>query len=505
MNAASRPPLAEPLISRDDSSARPDDGPDRLLRQLRGMVRSGRPLAARHLLDAVKQRGASGAELIALEARVLALEGQDAAALRLIGAALACTGAAPGQGAMPDPASATLWLCRADLHWRAGNHAAAATDAAEAVLRAPSRADAKGCLGMALAHLGRFAEAIECLREAVAAEPRRADWRQCLAYAQEMSGAPDTAAQSLHAAVADNPGQIGLRIATILQKMHVADYHGAVALAEAARRDGAADACVLGLLGHALSSLGLHDKAARAYEEARKLAPEDPYVRHLAATAGLSASADRATPEYISVVFDGYATRFDAHLISLGYRIPGLIRQTLLPDASRDGRLGAVLDLGCGTGLVGVALSDLAPDALVGVDLSMSMLAEADKRGLYSELHHADIAGYLRRETRRFPLVVAGDVFPYFGDLAPLLSLVACCLAPGGQVLFSVEDLPSGCDASAPWRLGRLGRYAHAEAHLREAAAAAGLRERFVRPECIRLEGRAPVSGRFAAFTRNSP
>lgn len=492
MNAPSRPLPAEPLLSRPKAPPTASDGVDRLAAQVRGMIRDGRALAARHLLDALRRRGLAGDEATALEARVLALEGHGAAALRLVGAALARADAA-----------AALYLCRAELHLRDGNHAAAATDAAEAVLRDPARADAKGCLGMALAQLGRFREAVACLREAVAADPRRADWQQCLVYAFEMSGAAEEAARALAAAVAANPGQVGLRIAAILRQMHRGDHAAAAALAMAARRDGVADACVLGLLGHALSSLGRHGEAALVYEEARKLAPEDPYVRHLAATAALSPSEGRATPEYVSVVFDGYATRFDAHLISLGYRVPGLIRHAVAPRAGAGGRLGPVLDLGCGTGLVGVALSDLAPEAMVGVDLSALMLAEARKRGLYAELHQADITHYLRHETRQFDLIVAGDVFPYFGDLAPLLLLAAACLAPGGELLCSVEALPA--DADAAWRLGRLGRFAHAESHLRAAAAAAGLRARFIRPECIRMEGCLPVAGRLAAFTRALP
>ncbi len=135
---------------------------------------------------------------------------------------------------------------------------------------------------------------------------------------------------------------------------------------------------MLGLLGHALSSLGRHDEASGAYAEALKLAPEDPYVRHLVAAAGLVPDLGRAPPDYVRVVFDGYATRFDAHLMGLGYRIPGLVRAIVAatPPEERAGT-GPVLDLGCGTGLMAVALSDLPLGPIVGVDLSRGMLAAA--------------------------------------------------------------------------------------------------------------------------------
>ena len=89
-------------------------------------------------------------------------------------------------------------------------------------------------------------------------------------------------------------------------------------------------------------------------------------------------SAARAPVEYLRAVFDGYADRFELHLISLGYRIPGLIRAALLrhPAIAAGERLGPVLDLGCGTGLVAVVLSDLPIGPLVGVDVSPRMLAQ---------------------------------------------------------------------------------------------------------------------------------
>jgi predicted TPR repeat methyltransferase len=200
-------------------------------------------------------------------------------------------------------------------------------------------------------------------------------------------------------------------------------------------------------------------------------------------------------------VFDGYAPRFDAHLIGLGYRIPGLIRrvlQTVAPLA------GPLLDLGCGTGLIAVAAADLFDGPLIGVDLSERMLAEAKRRNLYAELHHTDIEAFLASDSRQYACVLAGDVMPYFGDLRPLLRAVAERMLPGGRLMLSLEALPADQDHLDGWRLGRLGRYAHTPHHVTTAAAVAGLTTAAMRTETVRMEAGAPVAGLFVVLAREA-
>ena len=77
--------------------------------------------------------------------------------------------------------------------------------------------------------------------------------------------------------------------------------------------------------------------------------------------------------------------------------MPGLIRAELLqhPTIAAGERLGPVLDLGCGTGLVAVVLSDLPIAPLTGVDASPRMLASAAAKQLYADLLEADLMQFL--------------------------------------------------------------------------------------------------------------
>ena len=68
-----------------------------------------------------------------------------------------------------------------------------------------------------------------------------------------------------------------------------------------------------------------------------------------------------------------------------------------------------VLDLGCGTGLSGVAFKPIAR-RLVGIDLSPKMLAKAQELAIYDALAEGDAEAPPAGAEGPFDLIVAGDV-----------------------------------------------------------------------------------------------
>lgn len=446
-----------------------------LASRARALLAANRPGAAGPLIAALRAPLAGSVELAELEAKLHLAQGDPAAACAVLDPAIVAT---PGT---------SLLLARAEARLRRDDPLGAAADAAEAVVASPENPDAKTILGIALIDLGRNKDALPCLDEAVAARPDNPWYREALATAFERNGDATTAERVLVDGIALAPMHPGLRTAAILLAMRHGDAAGALALAEAARRDGAVDARVMGLLGHALSRLGRHDDAAHAYAEAHKLAPEDAYVRHLTAAAGMR-PADGTTPcAYVTAVFDGWADRFDYDIIGLHYRIPGVMRQ-MLGDAITT---TPWLDLGCGTGLVALALGDRATGPTTGVDLSGAMLREAAAKSLYAELIQAEAAGFLVGDARRWALITAADLLCYIGDLLPLLAGVRASLAPGGAFLGSVEL----ADEPGRWALGPRGRFLHGSAMLQAALDEAGLKLVAAQEEILRMEAGQPVRG----------
>ena len=509
------------------------------------LVAAGRLGAARPLLAAAKRLAPGSVSLADLSARLALRANAPDTAAQELDAAVEAAPDHPG-----------LRKRRAELRRHAGDIEGAARDAAEAVVLERRDPEAKALLGVLLLELGRIADAVACLGEAVAAEPGNPGFAAGLAAAYEAAGDVDAALAVLLRNIAAAPNLAEQRNAAILLCVRRRDFRQAVRLAEDTRKAGIADACSFGLMGHALSSLGQHAEAAEAYAEALKLGPDDPYVRHLVAAAGVVPGAERAPAEYLRTVFDGYAERFEPHLVSLGYRVPGLFRGALLrhPKIAMGETLGPVLDLGCGTGLVGLAISDLPLGPLIGVDVSPRMLDQARAKRVYTSLIEADLmqplppAGSSRKTEQsgarsatreddrvgdkagsaahlpdrplpplpaglaRFmcevPVILAADVLCYFGALEALFAAAHTALIPGGWFIGSLEELLPDHDGithgNGNWALQRQGRYAHSPAYLRAAASGAGFRFLRLDHETFRYEANAPVRGLLFVLQRST-
>lgn len=210
------------------------------------------------------------------------------------------------------------------------------------------------------------------------------------------------------------------------------------------------------------------------------LRPGDEQLRFMVAMLS-GQSVDHAPTDYVSTLFDHYAERFDAHLQGeLGYDAPVVLSRLITQHAGSAGGW-RVLDLGCGTGLVGEQLRGQC-STLVGVDLSGGMLAKAEARGGYTRLVQGELLSAMKLEApAMFDIIVAADVFIYVGKIDEVVTQARRLLAPGGLLAFTVESMdfadptPSAADLERGHRLERSGRYTHADAHMRELAERHGL------------------------------
>jgi predicted TPR repeat methyltransferase len=207
--------------------------------------------------------------------------------------------------------------------------------------------------------------------------------------------------------------------------------------------------------------------------------------------------APAATPRHVvKDIFDDYADNFDNHLVNkLKYQTPEKL--LALIRAARVTAEPDVLDLGCGTGLMGEKLRPIAK-TLCGVDLSENMLKKAEQRAIYDGLFCEDITEFLSWHPRQYDLVVAADVFVYLGDLTSTFERVRESLEDDGLFCFSVEAIDTG-----DVLLRTTGRYAHSLAYLNTLAATYRFSPEIIEPTVIRQESGKDVAG-YTALMRCS-
>ena len=199
--------------------------------------------------------------------------------------------------------------------------------------------------------------------------------------------------------------------------------------------------------------------------------------------ATLGAAPANSDPAYVAALFEDYADRFETELVDqLGYDGPDRLLALLLPALA--GRVvGTALDLGCGTGLMGLRLRPHTA-RLEGIDLAAGMVAEAGRKQVYDALGRAELSAHLAAHPGGLDVVTAADVLNYCGDLAPIFAAVATRLVPGGLFAFTVERH----DGPEPMVLQPSLRFAHGETAVRAACDAAGLDNLALRPEPLRRD-----------------
>ena len=193
---------------------------------------------------------------------------------------------------------------------------------------------------------------------------------------------------------------------------------------------------------------------------------------------------------YVETLFDEYAGRFDEELVEdLRYTLPAVMGRAV-GDVLAGSRVERAVDLGCGTGLLGVEIRAFC-DRLEGVDLSGKMLGEARRKGIYDRLERAELVGFLASDPGGIGLLTAADVLNYCGALPPVLSVAYAALAPGGLFALSLE-LHAG---NGTLLQRRQLRYAHNQIEAIDDSQSAGFEIERAERVNTRLERGEPVDG----------
>lgn len=150
-------------------------------------------------------------------------------------------------------------------------------------------------------------------------------------------------------------------------------------------------------------------------------------------------------PGLVVEYFDSMAPFYDGLRNQELYRLPALLHQLLRGALDTELARQDMLDVGCGSGLVGLQFREEFAN-IVGLDISSNMLDIAyrrfDRRGIkiYNQLIQHDIRQYLQQpDIQSFDMITAMQVAPYLGDLQLLAQGAARVLRPGGLLALSFD------------------------------------------------------------------
>jgi predicted TPR repeat methyltransferase len=337
---------------------------------------------------------------------------------------------------------------------------------AKALQVQPAFLDGLRIRGLSLLQLNRCAQAITCFERALALRPNHIEVLVNLGTAFLETGRPEDALERFNHALALDPD----------------------------------NATGWNNLGNALVALEQFEDAVQAYERALAIQPNLETARRNRFLVRLKlGTVERIADFALREMFDDVADTFDAMMVGgLSYCGHTHVRDLagrVLPRGSG----WRILDLGCGTGLVGEAFKDMARSGrLDGLDLAPRMIETARARGIYDSLILGDLETVLAAPGPAYDLIVSADTMIYLGDLAPAFSGVANRLEKGGYYLFACE-----AKTGTGWAFTASNRFAHSKCYLREEAARAGLSFIALSENTLRLEKAAPVAGFAIALRKN--
>lgn len=365
----------------------------------------------------------------------------------------------------------------------------------------PNFAEAHSNLGSVYMKLGNTKEALAHYQTAIQIDPANAEAHYNAGIALGVMEQFNQAVTSYLLAIQHKPDFVDAynNLGFMLRQQGKFDESVAVFRKAIATNPDHAD--VYGNLGAVLKIQGKLDEALFCYQRQFFLDPDNLAAQHhIASITG--ENTERAPMQYVESLFDKFAGNFDTQLVQkLKYDIPEKLVMKVLQHATPPAEKWNILDLGCGTGLAGDAISAFSRQ-LVGVDLSAKMLAKARERNIYQRLERSDLLAMMQGEKdASYDVVIAADVFVYLGRLDEIMSEIKRLLVPNGIFAFSVEALevlPNEAvsqGSAAAYQLENTGRYSHAANYLIELAAANSFLPQEMMPTQIRMERGNPVNG----------
>ena len=181
------------------------------------------------------------------------------------------------------------------------------------------------------------------------------------------------------------------------------------------------DEIIYNNLGNTFHDQNNLDNAISAFKKSIDLNPNYEQATHLLASLNGN-NVEKAPSNYVEELFDNYAENFENHLVKKLKYSTKRVKDIILKYSNKKS-FKSVLDLGCGTGLVGLEIKKFSKK-LTGVDISKKMISKARSKKIYDELVCKELISYLKDNRLNHELIIASDVLTYFGKCDEIFDLI---------------------------------------------------------------------------------
>lgn len=325
---------------------------------------------------------------------------------------------------------------------------------------------------------GDHTEAVNWISKAIAINPHVPSFHYNLAIVLREQGRLRESAASYERAIALKPDYVNAHnnLGNVCKAL--GDVKGAYASLQRALELNPENADTYLSLGLLLEEIGERAKAEQYLRRCLDYDPDDSRgVAFLLAHLGVADTPLRTSLAQMLRLYD-VRSRFWDHEQS--YFGAALVAQAFRRHTTRV--KSTILDIGCGTGLVGVQVRDCA-SRLDGVDISAAMLAKAEAKGLYDGLFEADFTSFMAQNADSYDAILGAASLIHFGELQSLMMIAFRCLRAGGLFIFTLfcdeTNLTEGRTradfevASNP-RLAQSGCFKHSASYIRQLAQHSG-------------------------------
>ncbi|MDA0654872.1 MAG: tetratricopeptide repeat protein [Proteobacteria bacterium] len=332
-------------------------------------------------------------------------------------------------------------------------------------------ADAHNNLGTAYLGVGRFDDAEKCFRDAISIGPVKPEYCFNLGLALEEQEDEDGALAAYQQSLSLDYGaeKAFENFCGILFAQD--DAESVRGLSRELQSVGPELAYPYFYSGKSAFLLGDLAAARRDLAIYLERAPDDAHgAALLLASQGAAPVPAQANEAFLKKFYQRRAQGWD-RFVTTNYHGHAIIFERLESDFGWPCPIKNLLDLGCGTGALGLELRDKV-GRLDGIDISPEMIHRAEAKAIYDGLVLGDACDFLRSVEEPYTMVIAAAMLFHLRDLDEIFSLVAKALAPGGGFVFTVFRT----DNPEP-ELNAYNLYLHSRPYLERTLGAAGFGE----------------------------